>query len=69
MFVFNQGEVCICLLCSLIQVDIYDEFLELVVIWIKVVWQGDLLDIEIMLGFQVFNDQLEKVLFYIEIGK
>jgi aldehyde dehydrogenase len=69
MFALNQGEVCTCPSRSLIQADIYDEFLELAAIRTKAVRQGDPLDIETMLGSQASNDQLEKVLSYIEIGK
>jgi aldehyde dehydrogenase len=69
MFALNQGEVCTCPSRSLIQADIYDEFLELAAIRTKAVRQGDPLDSETMIGAQASNDQLEKVLSYIEIGK
>ena len=69
MFALNQGEVCTCPSRSLIQADIYDEFLELAAIRTKAVRQGDPLDTETMIGSQASNDQLEKVLSYIEIGK
>ena len=54
---------------SLIQADIYDEFLALAAIRTKAVRQGDPLDTETMIGAQASNDQLEKILSYIEIGK
>src|SRR6187455_1866878 len=69
MFALNQGEVCTCPSRSLIQADIYDEFLALAAIRTKAVRQGDPLDTETMIGAQASNDQLEKVLSYIEIGK
>ncbi len=69
MFALNQGEVCTCPSRSLIQSDIHDEFLELAAIRTKAVRQGDPLDTETMLGSQASNDQLEKILSYIEIGK
>src|SRR6201991_1028769 len=69
MFALNQGEVCTCPSRSMIQADIYDEFLELAAIRTKAVRQGDPLDTETMIGSQASNDQLEKVLSYIEIGK
>jgi aldehyde dehydrogenase len=69
MFALNQGEVCTCPSRSLIQSDIHDEFLELAAIRTKAVRQGDPLDITTMLGSQASNDQLEKILSYIEIGK
>jgi aldehyde dehydrogenase len=69
MFALNQGEVCTCPSRSLIQADIYDEFLELAAIRTKAVRQGDPLNTETMIGAQASNDQLEKILSYIEIGK
>jgi aldehyde dehydrogenase len=69
MFALNQGEVCTCPSRSLIQADIYDEFLELAAIRTKAIRQGDPLDTATMLGAQASNDQLEKVLSYVEIGK
>ena len=69
MFALNQGEVCTCPSRSLVQSDIYDEFLALAAIRTKAVRQGDPLDTETMIGAQSSNDQLEKILSYIEIGK
>ncbi|MCH9666934.1 MAG: aldehyde dehydrogenase family protein [Actinomycetia bacterium] len=69
MFALNQGEVCTCPSRSLIQAGIFDEFLELAAIRTKAVRQGDPLDTETMIGAQASNDQLEKILSYIEIGK
>ncbi|MGY4710751.1 aldehyde dehydrogenase, partial [Mycolicibacterium sp. CBM1] len=69
MFALNQGEVCTCPSRSLIQADIYDEFLAMAAIRTKAVRQGDPLDSETMIGAQASNDQLEKILSYIEIGK
>jgi len=69
MFALNQGEVCTCPSRSLIQADIYDEFLALAAIRTKAVRQGDPLDTETMVGAQASNDQLEKILSYIEIGR
>jgi aldehyde dehydrogenase len=53
----------------LVQADIYDEFLTQAAIRTKAVRQGDPLDTETMIGAQASNDQLEKILSYIEIGK
>ena len=69
MFALNQGEVCTCPSRSLVQADIYDEFLTQAAIRTKAVRQGDPLDTETMIGSQASNDQLEKILSYIEIGK
>ncbi|MEB3035353.1 aldehyde dehydrogenase family protein, partial [[Mycobacterium] nativiensis] len=54
---------------SLVQASIYDEFLELAAIRTKAIRQGDPLDATTMIGAQASNDQLEKILSYIEIGK
>ncbi|CPR11704.1 eptc-inducible aldehyde dehydrogenase [Mycobacterium bohemicum DSM 44277] len=69
LFALNQGEVCTCPSRSLVQAEIHDEFLELAAIRTKAVRQGDPLDSETMLGSQASNDQLEKILSYIAIGK
>jgi aldehyde dehydrogenase len=69
MFALNQGEVCTCPSRSLIQHDIYDEFLGLAALRTKAVRQGDPLDTETMIGAQVSNEQSERILSYIEIGK
>lgn len=69
MFALNQGEVCTCPSRALIQKDIYDEFLSLAAVRTKAVRQGDPLDTETMIGAQASNDQFEKILSYIEIGK
>ncbi|BBY34097.1 aldehyde dehydrogenase [Mycolicibacter minnesotensis] len=68
-FALNQGEVCTCPSRSLLQAPIYDEFLELAAIRTKAIRQGDPLDSTTMIGAQASNDQLEKILSYIEIGK
>ena len=69
MFALNQGEVCTCPSRSLIQADIFDEFLELAAIRTKAVRQGDPLDTETMISAQASEDQMEKILSYIQIGK
>ncbi|UGT41548.1 aldehyde dehydrogenase [Nocardia yamanashiensis] len=69
MFALNQGEVCTCPSRALIQADIYDEFLARAVARTELVRQGDPLDTDTMIGAQASNDQLEKILSYIEIGK
>ncbi|ODR11645.1 aldehyde dehydrogenase [Mycolicibacillus koreensis] len=68
-FALNQGEVCTCPSRSLIQADIYDEFVELAAIRTKAIRQGDPLDTTTMVGSQASKQQLEKVLSYIAIGR
>ncbi|NNN10497.1 MAG: aldehyde dehydrogenase family protein [Acidimicrobiaceae bacterium] len=69
MFALNQGEVCTCPSRALIQASIYDSFIADALERTKAVKQGNPLDTETMIGAQASNDQLEKILSYIEIGK
>jgi aldehyde dehydrogenase len=69
MFMLNQGEVCTCPSRALIDKKMYSAFLELCVERTKRVSPGDPLDTETKLGAQASNDQLEKILSYIDIGK
>ncbi|MBO8164779.1 MAG: aldehyde dehydrogenase family protein [Brevibacillus sp.] len=69
MFALNQGEVCTCPSRALIHQQIYDEFLDRVVERTKAIKQGNPLDTSTMMGAQASNDQLEKILSYIDIGK
>jgi aldehyde dehydrogenase len=69
MFALNQGEVCTCPSRGLIQESIFDKFLADATERVKHIRQGNPLDTETMMGAQASNDQLEKILSYIEIGK
>ena len=69
MFLLNQGEVCTCPSRALIDEGIYDAFLDLAVARVGRVQPGDPLDTDTKLGAQASNDQLEKILSYIDIGK
>jgi aldehyde dehydrogenase len=69
MFALNQGEVCTCPSRALIQASIYEQFLADGVERTKLVKQGNPLDTDTMTGAQASNDQKEKILSYIDIGK
>jgi aldehyde dehydrogenase len=69
MFALNQGEVCTCPSRALIQESIYDGFLADAIARTEAVKQGNPLDTETMIGAQASNDQLEKILSYIDIGR
>jgi aldehyde dehydrogenase len=69
MFALNQGEVCTCPSRALIQESIYDRFMERAIARVKTMKQGHPLDPETMVGAQASNDQLEKILSYIDIGQ
>ena len=68
MFALNQGEVCTCPSRALIQNSIIDAFLPAATERTKAIKQGNPLDTETMVGAQASNDQLEKILSYIQIG-
>jgi aldehyde dehydrogenase len=69
MFALNQGEVCTCPSRALVQESIYDKFIEKAIDRVKKVKQGNPLDPSTMIGAQASNDQLEKILSYVDIGK
>lgn len=69
MFALNQGEVCTCPSRMLVQEDIFDAFMERVVERTNAIKLGHPLDPTTMMGAQASNDQYEKILNYIEIGK
>ncbi|WP_457610961.1 aldehyde dehydrogenase family protein [Lutibacter sp.] len=69
LFAFNQGEVCTCPSRILVQEDIYDAFMERVVARTKAINQTNPYDTNCMMGAQASNDQYEKILSYIKIGK
>jgi aldehyde dehydrogenase len=69
MFALNQGEVCTCPSRALIQESIYDQFLHDAIERVKAIKQGSPLDDTTMIGAQASNDQLEKILSYLDIGR
>ena len=69
MFALNQGEVCTCPSRALIHESIYEPFMARAIERVKAIKLGDPLDTDTMVGAQASNDQLEKILSYIDIGK
>jgi aldehyde dehydrogenase len=69
MFALNQGEVCTCPSRALVDEKIYDRFMARAIERTKKIKQGHPLDPSTMIGAQASNDQLEKILAYIKIGK
>src|SRR4026208_480027 len=69
MFALNQGEVCTCPSRALVQRSIYDKFMEKAVARVNKIKQGNPLDQSTMIGAQASNDQVEKILSYVDIGK
>jgi aldehyde dehydrogenase len=69
MFAVNQGEVCTCPSRALIQENIYDEFMKRCLKRTEAIVMGDPLEMTTMMGAQASNDQYEKILNYIDVGK
>ena len=69
MFALNQGEVCTCPSRILVHEDIYDKFMERVIVRTKAIKMGNPLDPDTMMGAQASNDQYEKILNYMNIGR
>ncbi|EGD58209.1 chloroacetaldehyde dehydrogenase [Novosphingobium nitrogenifigens DSM 19370] len=69
MFALNQGEVCTCPSRALIHESIYDRFIERAIARVEAIKMGSPLDPATMIGAQASNDQLEKILSYIAIGR
>jgi aldehyde dehydrogenase len=69
MFALNQGEVCTCPSRALVHESIYDRFMERALKRVAAITQGNPFDASTMIGAQASNDQLEKILSYIDIGR
>ena len=69
MFALNQGEVCTCPSRALVQESIYERFIERAVKRVAAIKQGNPLDKSTMIGAQASNEQLEKILSYLDLGK
>ena len=69
LFAFNQGEVCTCPSRIVVHEKAYDRFMERVVARTRAIKIGHPLDPETMMGAQASNDQFEKILSYMDIGK
>ena len=69
MFGLNSGEVCTCPSRALVHESIYDAFMEKAIARVNAMKLGNPLDMSTMVGAQASNDQLQKILSYIDIGK
>ena len=69
MFALNQGEVCTCPSRILVQEDIYDKFMDRVIQRTRVIKMGNPLSASTMMGAQASEDQYNKILSYLDIGK
>jgi aldehyde dehydrogenase len=69
MFALNQGEVCTCPSRALLQRGHYRDFLDAGVARTEKTVQGHPLDTATTVGAQASNDQMEKILSYLDIGR
>jgi aldehyde dehydrogenase len=69
MFALNQGEVCTCPSRALVQESIYERFMERALKRVNAVTQGSPLDPATMIGAQASEEQLNKILGYMDIGR
>ncbi len=69
LFALNQGEVCTCPSRILVQESIYERFMEKAVARVKAIKTGLPLDKSTMVGAQVSQLQMDKILGYFDIGK
>ena len=69
LFAFNQGEVCTCPSRALIQESIYEPFMARCLERIKAIKQGNPLDTDTMIGAQASQEQMTKILSYLDLGQ
>src|ERR1700678_3664355 len=69
MFALNQGEVCTCPSRALVQESLYERFMEKAMKRVGQVRQGSPLVADTMIGAQASQEQMDKILGYIQIGK
>ncbi|MFE9928807.1 aldehyde dehydrogenase family protein [Streptomyces sp. NPDC005533] len=69
MFALNQGEVCTSPSRALIERGQYGDFLDAAVARTELIVPGHPLDTDTMIGAQASEEQLKKVLSYVEIGQ
>ena len=69
MFALNQGEICTAPSRVLIQESIYDKFMERAVKRVEAIKQGDPRDSDTMIGAQASEEQKNKIMSYLDIGR
>jgi aldehyde dehydrogenase len=69
MFALNQGEICTCPSRVLVQESIYERFIERGIKRVQAIKQGHPLDMSTMIGAQVSEEQMARILGYIDIGR
>lgn len=66
---FNQGEVCTCPSRALIQENIYDDFIAMAIERAKSIKHGNPLDTDTQVGAQASDEQFDKIMSYLDIGR
>jgi len=69
LFAFNQGEVCTCPSRALIHESIFDKFMARAIPRIAAIKQGNPLDTEMMMGAQASDEQMKKILSYMDLAQ
>lgn len=69
MFALNQGEVCTAPSRLLVQESIYERFIERVVARVEQIKKGHPLDKSTMVGAQVSQAQMDRIMSYIDLGR
>lgn len=69
MFALNQGEVCTCPSRALVQESIYDKFIARAIERVKKIKIGHPLDDSTMIGAQASQEQVDKIMSYIDLGR
>jgi aldehyde dehydrogenase len=69
LFALNQGEVCTCPSRALIHESIYDQFMERALQRVAAITQGNPLDKSTMIGAQASQEQMDKILSYLDLGR
>lgn len=69
LFAFNKGEVCTCPSRALVQESIFEAFMEKAIKRVGAIKVGDPLDPLTQMGPQASQNQLTKILDYVEIGR
>lgn len=68
-FVLSQGQACTSPTRALIHENIYEKFIEKCLVRVAAVKMGDPYSLETMMGAQSSNDQYQKIMSYLDIGK
>ena len=69
LFAFNQGEVCTCPSRALIHESIYNKFMARVLERVKAIKQSNPLDTDTMVGAQASQEQMTKIMSYLDLGR